>query len=50
MSEDDWRCIERYRGEFERAWKVLSASQAKELRLRDVADRMKQDVAQLSRA
>jgi chromosome segregation ATPase len=48
MSEDDRRCIERYRMEFERAWKVLSASQAKELKLRDVSERMKQDVVQLT--
>lgn len=48
MSEDDHKCIEKYREEFDRAWKLVSTTQEKEMKAKDIVESLKGQVNNLS--
>ena len=48
MSEDDHKCIEQYRDEFDKAWKLVTTAQEKEMKSKEICENLKQQVDKLS--
>ena len=48
MSEDDHKCIEQYRDEFDKAWKLVTVAQEKEMKSKEICEDLKQQIENLS--
>ena len=48
MSEDDHKCIEQYRDEFDKAWKLVNTAQEKEMKSKEICEDLKQQVDKLA--